>query len=83
MSLLVSLELIRVGECLATYLTSVLGDVADSLAVQAGQVILEMILLDKFLITVVAVKWFFTSVKPFLHSQVVLLDEFLVTVEWF
>ena len=49
MSLLVPLELIRVGECLATYLTSVLGDVADSLAVQAGQVILEMILLDKLL----------------------------------
>ena len=41
--------------------------------------------LDEFLITVVAVEWFFTSVKPFMHSQVVLLDEFLVTVvaiEW-
>ena len=35
-----------------------------------------------FFITVVAVEWFFTSVKPFMHSQVVLLDEFLVTVEW-
>ena len=45
----------------------------------------QVVLLDKFLITVVAVEWFFTSVKPFMHSQVVLLDEFLVTVvaiEW-
>jgi hypothetical protein len=40
----------------------------------------QVVLLDEFLITVVAVKWFFTSVKPFMHSQVVLLDEFLVTV---
>ena len=34
---------------------------------------------------VVAVEWFFTSVKPFMHSQVALLDEFFVTVvaiEW-
>ena len=45
----------------------------------------QVVLLDEFLITVVAVEWFFTSVKPFMHSQVVLLDEFLVTVvaiEW-
>ena len=45
----------------------------------------KVVLLDKFLITVVAVEWFFTSVKPFMHSQVALLDEFLVTVvaiEW-
>ena len=41
----------------------------------------QVVLLDEFLITVVAVEWFFTSVKPFMHSQVVLLDEFLVTVE--
>ena len=41
----------------------------------------KVVLLDEFLITVVAVEWFFTSVKPFMHSQVVLLDEFLVTVE--
>ena len=45
----------------------------------------QVVLLDEFLITVVAVEWFFTSVKPFMHSQVVLLDELLVTVvaiEW-
>ena len=45
----------------------------------------KVVLLDEFLITVVAVEWFFTSVKPFMHSQVALLDEFLVTVvaiEW-
>ena len=41
----------------------------------------QVVLLDEFLITVVAVEWFFTSVNPFMHSQVVLLDEFLVTVE--
>ena len=41
----------------------------------------HVVLLDEFLITVVAVEWFFTSVNPFMHSQVVLLDEFLVTVE--
>ena len=41
----------------------------------------QVVLLDEFLITVVAVEWFFTSVKPFMHSQVVLLDEFLVTVD--
>merc|ERR1711994_602076 len=43
------------------------------------------VLLKEFLITVVAVEWFFTSVNPFMHSQVVLLDEFLITVvaiEW-
>ena len=48
-----------------------------------SQMLSQVVLMDEFLITVVAVKWFFTSVKPFLHSQVVLLDEFLVTVEWF
>ena len=45
----------------------------------------QVVLLDEFLITVVAVEWFFTSVKPFMHSQVTLLDEFLVKVvaiEW-
>ena len=35
----------------------------------------QVVLLDEFLITVVAVEWFFTSVNPFMHSQVVLLDE--------
>ena len=42
----------------------------------------QVALLDE---TVVEVEWFFTSLKPFMHSQVVLLDEFLVTVvaiEW-
>ena len=40
----------------------------------------------KSLITVVALKWFFTSVKPFIHSQFVILYKSLVTVvaiEWF
>ena len=44
----------------------------------------QVVILDTFF-TIVAVEWFFTSLKPFLHSQVVLLDEFLVTVvsiEW-
>ena len=45
----------------------------------------QVVLLDEFLITVVAFEWVFTSVKPFMPSQVALLDEFLVTVvaiEW-
>ena len=40
----------------------------------------------KSLITVVALKWFFTSVKPFMYSQVVILYKSHVTVvalEWF
>ena len=46
----------------------------------------QVVLLDEFLITVVAVEWFFTSVKPFMHSQVVILYKSLVTVvalQWF
>ena len=42
----------------------------------------QVVLPDKFFISVMAVERFFNSVKPFMHSQVVLLDEFLVTVEW-
>ena len=44
-----------------------------------------VVLLDKFLVTVVAVEWFLSNLNS-VHSQVIILAEFLVTVvevEWF
>ena len=51
-----SLELIRERKCLAACFASVLGNITDSLAVLAGQMILQMIFLDKFLVTILALE---------------------------
>ena len=50
-SLLVSLELIWEGKNFATCFASVLGDITDSLAVLAGQMVLEMVFLHKLFLT--------------------------------
>ena len=46
----------------------------------------QVILLDKVLVTVVAVEWFLSNLNSVIHSEVIILAEFLITVvevEWF
>ena len=56
MSLLMPLELIGEGECLAACFACMLGNITNSLAVLTGQMVLEVIFLNKLFVTVLTLE---------------------------
>ena len=79
MSLLVSLELIGEGENFATSFASVLGDITDSLAVLAGQMVLEMVFLHKLFVTVWTLELSLSLVSQLVLFEASILRECFLT----
>ena len=80
-SLLVSLELIGEGKYFATSFASVLGDITDSLAVLAGQMVLEMVFLHKLFLTMRTLELSLSLVSQLVLFEASILSEgFLANV---
>ena len=75
MSLLMSLELIWEGENFATSFASVLGDITDSLAVLACQMVLQMVFLHKLFVTMRTLELSLSLVSQLVLFQASILCE--------
>ena len=78
-SFLVSFELIRERKCLAACFARVLGNITYSLAVLAGQMVLEMVFLHKLFLTMWTLKLSLSLVSQLVLFEASILRECFLT----